>query len=103
MGDEQIAAAQPIWVELFSHWVVWRSDLRKAMEALGLERFIGHFLPRGGGSAKGWTTSLVYGEPRSYGRLPHPQGRRQDEILELLPGDTQCQIFASIATITCVD
>lgn len=97
---EQIASAQPVWSDLFSHWTAWRSELRKAIDSLGEDRFEREFLPgshRGGGS--GWTTSLVYGEPRIYGRLPHPAGPRQDATLALLPCDIQNQIFASVIAI----
>merc|ERR1719296_352017 len=95
--QEQLEAAQPIWSQLFSHWDVWRAELRKAMDAYGKLRFVATFLPRAGpGSAQGWTTSLVFGEPQRFGKLPHPQGRRQDEILAMLPCDTQNQIFASV-------
>merc|ERR1712048_1238482 len=57
---------------VFSHWPAWREELRKAIATYGEARFEADFLPRTC-SAKGWTTSLVYGEPRTFGRLPHPQ------------------------------
>lgn len=96
---EQIEAAQAVWSTFFSHWSMWRAELRKAIDVYGAERFENDFLPRGNGSAKMWTTSLVYGEPREYGILPHPQGRCQDNILALLPCDIQNQIFASVVAI----
>ena len=37
---------------------------------------IGHFRPRLPKvmGPKSWTTSLVHGEPKDFGRLPHPPG-----------------------------
>jgi len=96
----QIEAAQGHWRGLFSHWEEWRLELRKVIEAYGPAKFEADFLPRGDGGARGWTTSLVYGEPREWGKLPHPQGRCQDAMLNLLPCDTQNQIFASVIAIT---
>ena len=32
--------------------------------------------------ARSWTTSLVYGEPKDFGRLPHPAGRLGREVFE---------------------
>jgi len=98
--EEQIESAQVIWSELFSHWAAWRGELRGAIDAYGPGRFDSDLLPRASSSGTGWTTSLVYGEPKIYGRLPHPQGRCQDKILALLPCDTQNQIFASVIAIT---
>lgn len=95
---EQIEAAQPIWAKLFSHWAVWRQELREVIDGYECCRFQTDFLPKAVGQ-KSWTTSLVYGEPRIFGRLPHPQGPKQDKILAMLPGDTQNQIFASVLTI----
>lgn len=96
----QIAGAQPIWSALFSHWALWRDELRRAIDGYGQLRFEEDFLPRGNGGAKPWTTSLVFGEPREWGRLPHPPGRSQDTVLNLLPCDTQNQIFASVMALT---
>jgi len=96
---EQIAAAQAIWSSLFSHWSEWRSTLRSAIDAYNALRFEDDFLPHSAAGPKGWTTSLVYGEPQVFGRLPHPQGRCQDKILALLPNDTQNQIFASVIAL----
>merc|ERR1712183_166680 len=97
-GEEQIAIAQPVWARLFSHWAEWRDVLRKAIDAYdasqgAVGRFEEAYLPKGTGSEKAWTTSLVFGEPRTYGRLPHPQGRCQDAVLNMLPADIQNQIF----------
>lgn len=97
---EQIEEAQPVWSKLFSHWAVWRDELRRVIDAYGVERFQQDFLPRTFGQ-KSWTTSLVYGEPRIFGRLPHPPGPKQDKIIAMLPCDTQNQIFASVAAIAC--
>eukprot|EP00448_Togula_jolla_P021421 CAMPEP_0170582818 /NCGR_PEP_ID=MMETSP0224-20130122/7791_1 /TAXON_ID=285029 /ORGANISM="Togula jolla, Strain CCCM 725" /LENGTH=226 /DNA_ID=CAMNT_0010906077 /DNA_START=65 /DNA_END=745 /DNA_ORIENTATION=+ len=96
--EEQIAEAQEIWDQLFSHWSAWRSELRKAIDIYGPTRFVNDFLPRSSGT-KAWTTSLVYGEPRRFGRLPHPQGHRQDAVLAMLQCDTQNQIFASVMAL----
>eukprot|EP00929_Paragymnodinium_shiwhaense_P003659 TRINITY_DN104252_c0_g1_i1.p1 TRINITY_DN104252_c0_g1~~TRINITY_DN104252_c0_g1_i1.p1 ORF type:complete len:207 (-),score=50.81 TRINITY_DN104252_c0_g1_i1:302-922(-) len=98
---QQIADAQAVWMELFSHWERWCKQLQAAINKFGRERFEEAFLPKGGGGggAKRWTTSLVFGEPRVYGRLPHPQGKSQDRILDLLPLDTQNEIFASVMAI----
>lgn len=95
---EQIEAAQPIWSRLFSHWSIWREELRKTIVAYDVIRFGIDFLPKASGG-KSWTTSLVFGEPRTFGKLPHPQGAKQDKILSMLPGDMQNQIFASVLTI----
>lgn len=96
---EQISAAQPIWCELFSHWQEWRKELQQVIRNYDAARFEDRFLPKGAGNAKSWTTSLVYGEPRISGRLPHPHGGAQDAVLALLPFDIQNQIFASVAAI----
>merc|ERR1711879_499756 len=96
--ESQIEEAQEIWSSVFSHWPSWRRELREAIATYGEGRFEADFLPRIS-SAKGWTTSLVYGEPRNFGKLPHPQGRSQDRILSLLPMDTQNQLFASVVTL----
>jgi len=101
-SHDQIASAQSVWQELFSSWDAWREELRDVIRRYGCERFEDDFLPRGDGGMKGWSTSLVYGDPQGFGRLPHPPGRRQDAVLELLSCDTQNQIFASILTITAV-
>jgi len=95
---EDIEAAQPIWEELFSHWPQWRRALRQVIDTHGQPRFEREFLPLEMNS-NSWSTSLVFGEPKSFGRLPHPQGRRQDTILSMLPCDLQNQIFASVMTI----
>eukprot|EP00930_Biecheleria_cincta_P029691 TRINITY_DN20624_c0_g2_i1.p1 TRINITY_DN20624_c0_g2~~TRINITY_DN20624_c0_g2_i1.p1 ORF type:complete len:208 (-),score=36.72 TRINITY_DN20624_c0_g2_i1:86-643(-) len=97
-SEAQIELAQPVWERLFSHWSQWRSALRAACEAFGEERFVAEMLPKTC-TAKSWTTSLVYGEPKEFGRLPHPQGRQQDRILAMLPNDVQNQIFASVVTL----
>jgi len=97
---EQIATAQEVWRQLFSHWQRWCEELAQAIDKYGQQRFEDRFLPKGISSAKSWTTSLVYGEPRTYGRLPHPHGRNQDAVLSLLACDTQNQIFASVMAIT---
>lgn len=97
---QQVEEAQQVWSELFSHWPVWRAELRRAIEAYGISKFELDFLPRGNGGSRAWTTSLVYGEPQHFGRLPHPHGRCQDTILNMLPCDTQNQIFASVIAIT---
>lgn len=96
---EQIAAAQPIWCGLFSHWQEWRKELQEVIRRYDPARFEDRFLPKGAGNAKAWTTSLVYGEPRTSGRLPHPHGGAQDAVLALLPPDVQNQIFASVIAI----
>mmetsp|Transcript_3537 Transcript_3537/g.5888 ORF Transcript_3537/g.5888 Transcript_3537/m.5888 type:complete len:300 (+) Transcript_3537:75-974(+) len=98
-SSEQIADAQQVWHQLFSHWQTWCKELAQAIDKYGQQRFEERFLPKGIASAKSWTTSLVYGEPRVYGRLPHPHGRNQDAVLSLLHCDTQNQIFASVMTI----
>lgn len=97
---EQIEAAQPVWSKLFSHWASWREELRRIILARGQPNFEQMFLPKAFGQ-KSWTTSLVFGEPRTFGKLPHPQGPKQDQILSMLPCDTQNQIFASVVTISC--
>eukprot|EP00927_Polykrikos_kofoidii_P062458 TRINITY_DN57270_c0_g1_i1.p1 TRINITY_DN57270_c0_g1~~TRINITY_DN57270_c0_g1_i1.p1 ORF type:complete len:244 (+),score=21.14 TRINITY_DN57270_c0_g1_i1:77-733(+) len=97
-GD-QIASAQEIWRALFSHWDTWLDELRKVIDRYTVSRFKADFLPRQNPGAKRWTTSLVFGEPRNFGKLPHPPGRCQDKILSLLPADTQNQIFASVMAL----
>merc|ERR1712226_677583 len=95
-----IVDAQPVWEGLFSHWHLWREELSKVIAAYGASMFQETFLPKGTGSSKAWTTSLVYGEPRVYGKLPHPSGSCQDKILAMLPCDVQNQIFASVIAIS---
>lgn len=96
---EQIVAAQRVWCELFSHWQQWRDELQEVIRSYDAARFKERFLPKGSANGKAWTTSLVYGEPRLYGRLPHPHGGAQDAVLALLPIDVQNQIFASVVAI----
>lgn len=96
---EQILEAQPIWSKLFSHWPMWRAELKSVIEAYDVRRFELDFLPKASGQGS-WTTSLVYGEPRVFGRLPHPAGPKQDRILGMLSQDTQNQIFASVMALT---
>lgn len=97
--EEQIADAQSLWCMLFSHWPAWRSELRSAIDLYGAEHFDVSFLPATMGS-KSWTTSLVFGEPRAFGKLPHPQASKQDKIIGLLAADTQNQIFSSVVALT---
>jgi len=98
--EAQIETAQAHWCQLFSHWQEWRSVLRRVIDAHDCERFKLDFLPKAGNfNSRSWTTSLVFGEPRTFGRLPHPQGRSQDKIIAMLPSDTQNQIFASVIAI----
>eukprot|EP00928_Gymnodinium_smaydae_P093960 TRINITY_DN7835_c1_g1_i1.p1 TRINITY_DN7835_c1_g1~~TRINITY_DN7835_c1_g1_i1.p1 ORF type:complete len:387 (-),score=46.18 TRINITY_DN7835_c1_g1_i1:139-1299(-) len=97
----QIEVAQHRWAELFSHWDIWKDALRRAIGAYGgVDKFVRDFLPQKASPKGGWNTALVYGEPRQFGRLPHPYGRRQDAALALLHVDVQNQIFASILAIT---
>ncbi|CAK9014203.1 unnamed protein product [Durusdinium trenchii] len=96
--ETQIESAQDFWERLFSHWPQWRRELRSVIQR-DEEKFIQEMLPKVMG-ARSWTTSLVYGEPKDFGRLPHPAGRNQDRILSMLPADVQNQIFASVATLT---
>lgn len=96
---EQIVAAQPVWCELFSHWQEWRKELQEAIRRYDAAQFEERFLPKPSANSKAWTTSLVFGEPKIYGRLPHPYGSAQDKVLALLPNDTQNQIFASVMAI----
>eukprot|EP00933_Yihiella_yeosuensis_P060376 TRINITY_DN6298_c0_g1_i4.p1 TRINITY_DN6298_c0_g1~~TRINITY_DN6298_c0_g1_i4.p1 ORF type:complete len:250 (-),score=46.70 TRINITY_DN6298_c0_g1_i4:71-820(-) len=97
-SSEQIEAGQEVWETLFSHWSTWRSQLQVAISKNGKDNFVNEFLPKAAG-AKGWSTSLVYGRPRDFGKLPHPNGRQQDRILGMLPADIQNQIFASVITL----
>lgn len=96
---EQIEKAQDFWQRLFSHWIQWRAELQNLIQTMGEETFIDEMLPKTMGP-KSWTTSLVHGEPKDYGRLPHPAGRNQDRLLSMLPPDVQNQIFASVTTLT---
>eukprot|EP00746_Dinoflagellata_sp_MGD_P003477 gnl/MRDRNA2_/MRDRNA2_106756_c0_seq1.p1 gnl/MRDRNA2_/MRDRNA2_106756_c0~~gnl/MRDRNA2_/MRDRNA2_106756_c0_seq1.p1 ORF type:complete len:324 (-),score=80.26 gnl/MRDRNA2_/MRDRNA2_106756_c0_seq1:26-997(-) len=94
--DEQISEAQRHWERLFSHWPQWRKELAEIIVARGTELFVSQYLPKNPG---GWKTSMVFGEPKVYGTLPHPSGSHQDKTLALLHPDTQGQIFASVFAI----
>ena len=47
-----------------------------------------------------WTCTLVFGNPKEFGVLPHPTGRLQEKLLEdCLDGQSLVELYASITAI----
>ncbi|CAE8708389.1 unnamed protein product, partial [Polarella glacialis] len=55
--EQQIADAQQVWENLFSHWSSWRASLKQVIASRGEASFVAEFLPRGA-TQKSWATSL---------------------------------------------
>ena len=52
---------------------------------MGEAKFIAELLPSTVGK-RSWTTSMVYGEPKGSGKLPHPPGRGDRPFVRLGEG-----------------
>ena len=90
---ESIAAVQPFWRALFSHWDLWVQAVRVAAQAGRLAEFL----------AKGVTSKASTLVPQrlpaidawTYGAVPHLKPQSQNDLIELALGPTESSRFYS--------
>lgn len=102
---ESIAALQPLWVAVFSHWSLWVSAVRGAVEA----GMIGDALSRGVSAKAAWLLPTRFSVSlddrrdeleRGFGSVPHLKPAAQNQVVEVALGPVETsRFYASIMSL----